>query len=866
MLLDYKEKYANRNYKSLYKKYKIKYLNLKGGNLDVLNQIKEIYNKKIKELVFPPPKNELYLINRHYSFSNIIIVNPFQEAINQMFINRNMLGGERIEIIPVLSDSLKLLKDSQRNLFNFLKTNSKSTNITDQEKSTYIYYNIKMITQEIIEFQYIKLPKSEKYDNKLFLTLNRSNYLKHFKIARNKRELNKLEDQLLDQEKIAISYNELGITSISEDQDIFIKIIRGFDREDNPIYFSNKFLLFKIKQNDKVNKILYLSLFMIKQFDISEKELDNNPISQTNPNLNKLLDKESFNKCRPGDIVKLYDNYDNELRSLFLIENFDDKFQQLKLIDLTDNTSVILNINPEPITFIQFIQNHEINRNPFFYDDIIFDQEGNISFRNLVPIPFNYKDKVVTIKKVQFPKYDLLYRIQNIIRETNLLRRQINNKLPFLRSFYQLAVEYNLKLVEYYKSLHRLSLIEFPSTKLINQKLEIVEDNKEKPILIIGSGPVGMITAIKMKRKFNNCKIIIVDNRTINSDYRKQFDRFQLIDLKYESLKNERDLYQYLLPIIHRDKGKSDYNSVDNRIESVSIVIRLLETILSYYCLNIGINFEFVSKDYNLDSLINKIKPKILINCSGKQKLKSDLINLVTDDWIKTNITNYQNIKVFKENMYEINPSDPFYLKYDPTNNYYNYVNQDGDDHKKYTTYIYCPKIKEVMKTSDLSGLNSVAYKDENNLVVSFSEETFNRLTRLFNNLNVKVITNKMIIFDDVYNLIFDNLKNEVEERKEQINQVDKDRSNKLLNFIDKLKNINDLVITKPWISSIKFSAISSQIINNSENTFLYFLLGQSFDYDYYGTGDATNKWFRFLEGFLNELKQDNKIIDFINN
>ena len=65
---------------------------------------------------------------------------------------------------------------------------------------------------------------------------------------------------------------------------------------------------------------------MIKKFDISEKELDSNPISRTDPKLNKLLAKESFNKCRPGDIVKLYDNYDNELKSLFLIENFDDKF------------------------------------------------------------------------------------------------------------------------------------------------------------------------------------------------------------------------------------------------------------------------------------------------------------------------------------------------------------------------------------------------------------------------------------------------------------------------------------------------------------------------------------------------------------
>ena len=107
------------NYKEKYKKYKTKYLNLKGGNLEILNQIKNVYDKKIKELVFPPPKNELYLINRHYSFSNIIIINPLQEAINQMFINKNMLGGERIEIIPVLSDSLKLLKGAQRNLFNF---------------------------------------------------------------------------------------------------------------------------------------------------------------------------------------------------------------------------------------------------------------------------------------------------------------------------------------------------------------------------------------------------------------------------------------------------------------------------------------------------------------------------------------------------------------------------------------------------------------------------------------------------------------------------------------------------------------------------------------------------------------------------
>ena len=47
---------------------------------------------------------------------------------------------------------------------------------------------------------------------------------------------------------------------------------------------------------------------------------------------------------------------------------------------------------------------------------ILFLIKMVIYLTEILLIKFNHEDKVVTIKKIQFPKYDLLYRIQNIIK------------------------------------------------------------------------------------------------------------------------------------------------------------------------------------------------------------------------------------------------------------------------------------------------------------------------------------------------------------------------------------------------------------------------------------------------------------------
>ena len=58
-----------------------------------------------------------------------------------------------------------------------------------------------MITQDIINFNILNYqnPKSMIIN---YFNFNNSNYLKYLKIANDKRQLNKLEDQLLDQENI----------------------------------------------------------------------------------------------------------------------------------------------------------------------------------------------------------------------------------------------------------------------------------------------------------------------------------------------------------------------------------------------------------------------------------------------------------------------------------------------------------------------------------------------------------------------------------------------------------------------------------------------------------------------------------------
>ena len=357
----------------------------------------------------------------------------------------------------------------------------------------------------------------------------------------------------------------------------------------------------------------------------------------------------------------------------------------------------------------------------------------------------------------------------------------------FIINFYKLAIEYNKSLIIYYKSLHHLSLQEFPSSQLITNKSSIIYPKFNKTIIIIGSGPVGLMSAIKLKKTFRKItRIIIIDNRTIDSNNRKQYDRFQMIDLNYESLKRENDLIQYLLPILHPLCLKNS-GLFDGKITTISIVIRLLETILNYYCLNLGIEFSYQKKIIQL--IIFLIFKLILLIIVINKKINSKIINIQPINWIKNNLSEYKDIEIYQEpNVFKITIDNPFYLMYDQKDNYYKYINQGGNQYIKYTSYLYSSNFPKDI--SRLSGfVDFVSYKDNNNLVINFSEKNYKLILEYFNRLNVNVVNNKMLYFNEIFYLIFEDLL----------------KKSELIELIESLKSLNDIVITRPWSNKIQF-------------------------------------------------------------
>ena len=192
--------------------------------------------------------------------------------------------------------------------------------------------------------------------------------------------------------------------------------------------------------------------------------------------------------------------------------------------------------------------------------------------------------------------------------------------------------------------------------------------------MILGAGPIGLITALKFRKYFPNINIIIVETRNINLFRKSKYTRFQQIDFNIDIFENY--INEYLKPLMIRFDEKTGVN--------VSLELRVIETILLYFCMKSNIVLHNENKNYKIDDLIQKINPIILINSSGKQNINSDIIKLNSTDWLDSdsNIKTKCNIEKINNslNIYKINYELPFYVKYNGDTNNYIYCNEDGSN------------------------------------------------------------------------------------------------------------------------------------------------------------------------------------------
>ena len=152
-------------------------------------------------------------------------------------------------------------------------------------------------------------------------------YLKYFKPVSSHYELNKLEDKLYDTD-IIFNYNELNLTTYSTNNKILIRVVKEI-KDSKPIYWPKKYFVFSITKNDIENKLVKLELFWIKDFNIGNKLIINPEIKNFNKEIDIFLSKQSFDICRPGDIITLTQSDNSDIDDIFQIITFNDTFNTI---------------------------------------------------------------------------------------------------------------------------------------------------------------------------------------------------------------------------------------------------------------------------------------------------------------------------------------------------------------------------------------------------------------------------------------------------------------------------------------------------------------------------------------------------------
>ncbi len=151
-----------------------------------------------------------------------------------------------------------------------------------------------------------------------------------------------------------------------------------------------------------------------------------------------------------------------------------------------------------------------------------------------------------------------------------------------------------------------------PSVDYLEAQKRTFHDKNKINILIIGAGATGLFLANIIKNIFaNKIKLLLVDNRCLNKNIRKKFNRNWLTQLDFKSIsKNIHPRFKKLL-------GSFGTNG------SIGIHLNIFEIILKLSCLAQGTNF-FYSSEYNASDLYDDGIDIIFDATAGHLNLKNN--------------------------------------------------------------------------------------------------------------------------------------------------------------------------------------------------------------------------------------------------
>ncbi len=842
-------------YKNKYIKYKSKYLELKknikrnqiGGNkIEKLEVIKSFFDNSIIDMIIN--KNE-YKDNAYFTQNCAFFLNTRNAKIKNTL---NKFGGGTNNTGVAFDDLIEknlLSLINSRNEFNkyILNTINQVTPNTSISLKSPHQYEIKGLTKEFLLLDnYENLNSAMKdYDLlKIIQILIKSYnsekiffyYDEKFTFNNNVTYLNTY--QIITSDETIIS--KLIPYTVFVVNDKFLCYVTDVEKNEDDEYIIN----FIKKNEENQNNLIKESTFENYNLDNFNLDLDNT--------IDKIISSEPIDVIRKNNLVS--------------IENL--------LIYSPNNLFIVLDVNEyETFTQIDIMNLFDIKK-------LKIKCVNNEYFLNT-----NGKDFSINFKKEYIPEFALVQKINLIIEKFN------NNKNVIEERYGNEFVLYLKKFIDsyitYLNSFQKLIQIEFPSTLglyfnyksefenpvnyenlLINtniysfsefdkykrdskEQTRILMSSSKKTIMIVGAGPIGLFTALTFREKFNNCNIIVVENRGINLFRKSIYSRFQELMIKPKIIKGT--MLEYLLPLIGKNPGEDG----DTDIE-----LRILETLLLYLCIKSNIIIHYENKTYNLDNLIRTIKPIMIFNASGKYDLSdSNIITsnpIISNNWIDDNnhISNEFRIncrieKINKQNnIYKINTREPYFIKYESDKNRYTYCNEDGSPFLNYYIYLKIPDGDDLNKLQVLKINKLIGLRNEKNITIQIINPTIvTQIKELFGELSVNIMNNKMKNFDSLVNII-----------NTQLNlNFDKDNQNLFYDLI--FRPFKDsLIFSNVFEVPLYFTAVPSKIIIfNEDITFLYMLIGDSHTKDFFYTGDGTNKWIYMIQDFVKELT-DNEI------
>jgi hypothetical protein len=838
-------------YYEKYLKYKKKYTILKGGvsfvvaqDTSILETIQTNYNKYIINMLFPDSDNCFFLETRHQNVIDFIDpLSGIAKGINELFSHRRIAqegGNEKTN--KSLEYNLHKLSQSQINLLEYIG------DIQDIAKQSDSYlFNLYFMNKQIVTS--IKNFKIELLFETIFMSK------KHLHI-----------DNIIN-----LKNNNTSLMFYYNNP-----IIHEFDKATDYIVgdhvIINKIMEFKIKAINENKKIVTFISYNNSSDDNSPINKYNFPYELDNK-LDSIIIDEYSDIFRINDLVKI----NNDIYKIINITEMEinkNISYTITLFNLKTKTNLELTSIFESSYNLNNIKKIKIYP---FTKIIYYNDNTNIMIKSTIK---NNNNTNIFLEKLYIPEFDLLERINYLkLRITEINSEKINS------DFQKLLFNFLNMYIEYLECVFELTIIEFPSTlglyfdnlsekyenpenyqnllmdtniyseiildkfKISDEKHRILLSSKKKTIMILGAGPIGLITALKFRKYFPDVNIIIIETRNINLFRKSKYTRFQQIDFNDNIF--EEYINQYLKPLMIR---------IDERTYSISIELRVIETILLYFCMKSNIILHNENKNYKIDDLIKKINPIILINSSGKQNIDSDIIKLEPTDWLdrdgkiktKCNIEKINNIL----NVYRINYKLPFYVKYDANTNNYIYCNEDGTNVSLWFIYLKISKTssnkEDVDKLKQLSNNKLIALKDIYNLTVKITDfKIIQEINDIFKKVNINILTSEIPEFHAVFSLLI-----------QQFNIIDE--NNKFEEICIPL--INSITISNIFNVDIQFAATSSTITQHNDKKFLYLLMGDSHTKDFYYSGQGTNKWITMIEKFILSCKQNKDIFPYLNN